>query len=147
MMAKLKHQVNLKTSQLEQDRHTLGDELMTLSKVREDLDEKREEIKVVKQALVHTKKSKNKKSTTQKPKAFMVTQRSIEKYLGVKRYRYGVAKTDHQIGQVNGFDSPTRFGSRLRSIGRPQLEPGPGSARWAQGRKPTRKGTLWSEGG
>lgn len=71
--------------------------------------------KVVKQALTNAKQSQNKKSTSQKQKTFIVTQRSIEKYLGVKRYRYGVAKTDHQVGQVNGL-AWTEFGGELLTI-------------------------------
>lgn len=33
----------------------------------------------------------------------MVTSRNLEKYLGVRRYTYGVAEEKNQVGQVTGL--------------------------------------------
>ena len=44
-----------------------------------------------------------------------VTPRSLEKYLGVRRYRYGIAEVVNQIGQVTGL-AWTEFGGELLTI-------------------------------
>ncbi len=61
--------------------------------------------KVVKNIL--TKKSKS--------KAVSISQRNIEKYLGVRRFRYGIAEDEDRIGQVNGL-AWTEVGGELLTI-------------------------------
>ena len=48
-------------------------------------------------------------------KATTVTSKNIEKYLGVKRFRYGVAEEHNQVGQVNGL-AWTEVGGELLTI-------------------------------
>jgi ATP-dependent Lon protease len=62
--------------------------------------------KVVTQILRAKKKSKDK---------ILVTQRNCEKYLGVKRYRYGIADVENRIGQVTGL-AWTEVGGELLTI-------------------------------
>jgi ATP-dependent Lon protease len=62
--------------------------------------------KVVKDVLL------DKKSTG---KVIKVTPKTLEKYLGVKRFRYGVAEDNDQIGQVNGL-AWTEVGGELLTI-------------------------------
>ena len=50
-----------------------------------------------------------------KSKATSVTSRNLEKYLGVKRFRYGMAEEHNQIGQVNGL-AWTEVGGELLTI-------------------------------
>lgn len=45
----------------------------------------------------------------------LVTQRNVEKYLGVKRYRYGIADDKDQVGQVTGL-AWTEVGGELLTI-------------------------------
>lgn len=45
----------------------------------------------------------------------LITPKSLEKYLGVKRFRFGVAETHNQIGQVNGL-AWTEVGGELLTI-------------------------------
>jgi len=60
--------------------------------------------KVVKEILVSAKK-----------KAISVTSRNLEKYLGVKRFRYGLAEAENQVGQVTGL-AWTQVGGELLTI-------------------------------
>ncbi len=62
--------------------------------------------KVVKEVVLNKKKSD---SVTK------VTPKTLEKYLGVKRFRYGVAEDNDQIGQVNGL-AWTEVGGELLTI-------------------------------
>ncbi len=48
-------------------------------------------------------------------KAAHVTPRNLEKFLGVKRFRYGVAEENDQVGQVNGL-AWTEVGGELLTI-------------------------------
>ncbi len=50
-----------------------------------------------------------------KGKATKVTPKTLEKYLGVKRFRYGIAEDNDQIGQVNGL-AWTEVGGELLTI-------------------------------
>jgi ATP-dependent Lon protease len=60
--------------------------------------------KVAKELLLNRKESK-----------MVVTPRSLEKYLGVRRFRYGTAEELNQIGQVTGL-AWTEFGGELLTI-------------------------------
>jgi ATP-dependent Lon protease len=62
--------------------------------------------KVVKEVLLSKKKTD---SVTK------VTPKNLDKYLGVKRFRYGVAENNDQIGQVNGL-AWTEVGGELLTI-------------------------------
>jgi ATP-dependent Lon protease len=48
-------------------------------------------------------------------KAVSVTVKNLEKYLGVKRFRYGVAEKENRVGQVNGL-AWTEVGGELLTI-------------------------------
>jgi ATP-dependent Lon protease len=50
-----------------------------------------------------------------KSKAVSVTSKNLEKYLGVNRFRYGVAEKHNQVGQVNGL-AWTEVGGELLTI-------------------------------
>jgi ATP-dependent Lon protease len=50
-----------------------------------------------------------------KTKRIVITPRSLEKYLGVRRYRYGVAEQANQIGQVTGL-AWTEVGGELLTV-------------------------------
>ena len=50
-----------------------------------------------------------------KGESVSVTARNLEKYLGVKRFRYGVAEENDQVGQVNGL-AWTEVGGELLTI-------------------------------
>ncbi len=60
--------------------------------------------------LVVTKKNKNKKV-----ECYPVTVRNLEKYLGVIKYRYGLAEERDQVGQVTGL-AWTEVGGELLTI-------------------------------
>jgi ATP-dependent Lon protease len=57
------------------------------------------------------------KTITLKPgdKKVVVNSKNLEKYLGVQRYRYGIAETNDQIGQVTGL-AWTEVGGELLTI-------------------------------
>lgn len=46
---------------------------------------------------------KNLLLSEEKAKKYSVTQRNLDKYLGVKRYRFGLAEEEDQVGQVTGL--------------------------------------------
>jgi ATP-dependent Lon protease len=75
--------------------------------------------KVVKRMVLEPKTPESKtpesKTPESKTKATSVTSRNIEKYLGVKRFRYGVAEDNDQVGQVNGL-AWTEVGGELLTI-------------------------------
>jgi len=50
-----------------------------------------------------------------KKKNIQITGKNIEKYLGVEKFRYGLAETDNQIGQVTGL-AWTSVGGELLTI-------------------------------
>ena len=58
---------------------------------------------------------KNGKSKDKKNSKISVTSRSLEKYLGVKRFRYGLAEENDQVGQVTGL-AWTEVGGELLTI-------------------------------
>ena len=62
--------------------------------------------KIVKERLVS--KIKNKKASS-------ITTRNLEKYSGVKKFKYGVAEKDNAIGQVTGL-AWTEVGGELLTI-------------------------------
>ena len=68
--------------------------------------------KVVKERLVN--KTKLEKATT-------ITAKNIEKYSGVKKFRYGVAEKDNAIGQVTGL-AWTEVGGELLTIEASHIE-------------------------
>lgn len=68
--------------------------------------------KVVKQILSDKKQKKRKGA---KVKRTHITRRNIEKYLGIKRYRFGLAEERDQIGQVTGL-AWTEVGGELLTI-------------------------------
>ncbi len=53
--------------------------------------------------------------TNKRVKKVNVTRNNIEKFLGVKKYRYGLAETHDQIGQVTGL-AWTSVGGELLTI-------------------------------
>ena len=64
--------------------------------------------KAVKQLLVE-------KRAGDKPKRIMVTPRNLDKYLGVRRYSFGMAEKENQVGQVTGL-AWTEVGGELLTI-------------------------------
>ena len=74
--------------------------------------------KVVKAILTEKRKPKPKsksKSSSKKIDCKAITRRNIEKYLGVKRYRFGLAEERDQVGQVTGL-AWTEVGGELLTI-------------------------------
>lgn len=64
--------------------------------------------KVVRKAVLHEAKK-------HKKKCFAITSANLEKYLGVQKYRYGLAEQFNQIGQVTGL-AWTEVGGELLTI-------------------------------
>lgn len=61
------------------------------------------------------KKAKKSKKATKKVKTLSISSEELEKYLGVKKYRYGLAEEKDQIGQVTGL-AWTEVGGELLTI-------------------------------
>ncbi len=61
-----------------------------------------------------------------KAKKLQITQKNIEKYLGVKRFRYGLAGKHDQVGQVTGL-AWTQYGGELLTI-EASMVPGKGKS-------------------
>ena len=59
-------------------------------------------------------------------KQIQITRRNIEKYLGVKRFRFGLAEEHNQVGQVTGL-AWTEVGGELLTI-EAQVVPGKGNS-------------------
>lgn len=78
--------------------------------------------KMVKQILMGQSKTSKKKEVTHHE----ITRRNIEKYLGVKKFRYGLVEVNDQVGQVTGL-AWTEFGGELLTI-EAQVMPGRGKA-------------------
>jgi ATP-dependent Lon protease len=74
--------------------------------------------KVVKGNLLSSKAKKTKKKVTNKTKSAikttLVRPKSLEKYLGVKRFRFGLADENNQVGQVTGLAWTEVGGELLR---------------------------------
>ncbi|MFV9989252.1 MAG: endopeptidase La [Coxiella endosymbiont of Dermacentor nuttalli] len=79
--------------------------------------------KVVKEILTAQEKIKRVKKE-KLTKQHQITVRNLEKYLGVKRYRFGLAEEKDQIGQVTGL-AWTEVGGELLTI-EAQIMPGKG---------------------
>ncbi|MDW8260015.1 MAG: endopeptidase La, partial [Gammaproteobacteria bacterium] len=76
--------------------------------------------KAVKQLLTHKAegKPKEEKSKDEKPKEdrqIVVTSKNLDKFLGVRRFRYGRAEEENRIGQVTGL-AWTEVGGELLTI-------------------------------
>jgi ATP-dependent Lon protease len=56
-----------------------------------------------------------KKESGEKPKRILVTPRNLDKFLGVRRYSFGMAEKQNQIGQVTGL-AWTEVGGELLTI-------------------------------
>ncbi len=56
-----------------------------------------------------------KKESGEKPKRILVTPRNLDKYLGVRRFSFGMAEKQNQVGQVTGL-AWTEVGGELLTI-------------------------------
>ena len=81
--------------------------------------------KVVKEILI-TKEAPKRSGKEKAIKQRKITVRNLEKYLGVKRYRFGLAEEKDQVGQVTGL-AWTEFGGELLTI-EAQVMPGKGKS-------------------
>lgn len=85
--------------------------------------------KVVKNMITDKKdKTKKKAKTTAKTKRakVVINSRNLEKYLGVKKYRFGLAEERDQVGQVTGL-AWTEVGGELLTL-ESQVMPGKGKS-------------------
>ncbi len=81
--------------------------------------------KVVKELVVEESR---KKSSKRSRSSTHITVRNLEKYLGVKRYRFGSAEEEDRIGQVTGL-AWTEVGGELLTI-EAQMVPGKGKSQY-----------------
>jgi len=70
------------------------------------------------------KNKESKKSKKSKPFAIHIAKRSLEKYLGVTKYRYGMIEAEDRVGQVTGL-AWTEVGGEILTI-ESQVIPGKG---------------------
>ena len=71
----------------------------------------REISKICRKVVTEILRNKKKKNADK----ILVTQRNVEKYLGVKRFRYGIADAEDRVGQVTGL-AWTEVGGELLTI-------------------------------
>lgn len=71
--------------------------------------------KVVKQIISKTVKETNNSKSKSKSEKVMINSGNLEKYLGIRRYRYGLAEERDQVGQVTGL-AWTEVGGDLLTI-------------------------------
>lgn len=74
----------------------------------------REVSKICRKVVTEILKNKDKKNK-KKFEKILVTQRNVENYLGVKRFRYGIADAEDRVGQVTGL-AWTEVGGELLTI-------------------------------
>jgi ATP-dependent Lon protease len=98
----------LKDSELSISRNTLTDIIRHYTREAGVRNLERELAKVCRKAVKKLLLNKRAKRIT-------VTQRNLEKYLGVRRFRYGKAEENDQIGQVTGL-AWTQVGGELLTI-------------------------------
>src|SRR5580765_5521618 len=71
--------------------------------------------KAVKQLLTDKKEKADGQGTDAKPHRITVTPKNLDKYLGVRRYTFGMAEKENQVGQVTGL-AWTEVGGELLTI-------------------------------
>lgn len=80
--------------------------------------------KVVKELITENHTTKKKRQKTGSLTSRHINHNSLEKYLGVKKYRYGIAEKEDRVGLVTGL-AWTEFGGELLVI-EAQIVPGKG---------------------
>jgi ATP-dependent Lon protease len=71
--------------------------------------------KAVKQLLTERKEKADAEGASDKPHRISVTPKNLDKYLGVRRYTFGMAEKENQVGQVTGL-AWTEVGGELLTI-------------------------------
>lgn len=82
--------------------------------------------KVVKEIMTKAKAKSKSKPKSKSGSLVQITQKNLEKYLGVMRYRYGIADEEDRVGQVTGL-AWTEVGGELLTI-EAQIVPGKGKS-------------------